>query len=101
MVKVVFIPISLAAPASSETALIALPIFVLLTSSCNSTISTTEVKIVTTVTILTLRSPIATGSAFIIGGKALPEDEKKSCAKFCNRRLMPIAVIRREILGTS
>ena len=99
MVVLLLTPISIAAPASSLTARIALPIRVFLMKSCRSTMHTTDSTMVRMVTILVWIFPKEIVSAEKTAGNGLDADEKKIMKRFSRKRLTAIAVMRTESDG--
>ena len=90
-------PISCAAPISSETARMALPVLVRLTNTVKRIIKSTEIPNVSTVMKLTRRLPITSGGIETMDGKGRAVGEKISCALFSSSRLTPMAVISAEM----
>ena len=95
--ELVLMPISLAAPVSSEVACMALPILVLRTSSCSPTISSTDTTMLIRVSDVKVMPPKSTGRAPNRVGMVLGSGVKSSINRFCRKMLTPRAVISREI----
>ena len=88
---------SWAAPISSDTARMALPVLVRLTKMVKRIMSSTEMANVRTVIKLTRRLPITIGGMETMVGKGRAVGEKISCALFSRSKLTPMAVISAEM----
>ena len=90
---------SIAAPASSETARIALPIRVFLINSCRQIIQTIDKAIVMIVTAFVWILPMLIGLALMIAGNGLEAEENRIINRFSKNRLTAMAVIRTDSDG--
>ena len=100
IVLLTLMPMSFAAPMSSETARMARPGFVLLTKRLSSSISTTETMQVMMGRDLTGFLPILKSVSLTrTAGNLICSLPKISCAMICSARLTPMAVISAEMRG--
>ena len=93
MVVFTSMPISCAAPLSSETARMALPSFVLLMNVVSRIMMTTHTTIVRIVMYETVRPPTSIDSFGMIELNTFGFDDQNSSARFCSRYDTPIAVM--------
>ncbi len=87
MVAFTLMPISCAAPLSSDTACMACPTFVLLTNNVSATMMTADVTMVTSVSPVTTSCPPKrrSGSMDTTDVKDFGAEPQMSSARFCSR----------------
>ena len=94
IVRFRLMPMSWAAPISSETARMALPSLVFWTMSVRAAIATIVTRIVSSAALLMVTEPseILPGT---MGSMLFVSEPKSSCAPFSSRKEIPMAVISR------